>query len=122
MLMLQESNIDVLGAMLVYAPIDIPSLNLVISGKDSSEIQILPSGFIISGDGRPENNNGASTGSKSGSPGGGISAGGSLLTVAFQILVSTSKEVNVESVATVNTLISSTVQRIKATLNCANLN
>nr|XP_031247246.1 homeobox-leucine zipper protein ROC8-like [Pistacia vera] len=120
MLMLQESYIDVLGSMIVYAPIDIPSVNLAISGKDSSDIAILPSGFIISGDGRPDNNNGASTSSNSGSPAG-SSAGGSLLTVALQILVSSSKEVNVESVATVNTLISSTVQRIKATLNCCNL-
>ncbi|KAJ9172926.1 hypothetical protein P3X46_016113 [Hevea brasiliensis] len=125
MVMLQESCTDPLGSFIVYAPIDIPTMNIAISGEDSSIIPILPSGFVISGDGRPDTGNGAST---SANPG--RSSGGSLLTVAFQILVSTptsssssssSKELNIESVATVNTLISSTVQKIKAALNCSNL-
>ncbi|KAF2325701.1 hypothetical protein GH714_033345 [Hevea brasiliensis] len=125
MVMLQESCTDPLGSFIVYAPIDIPTMNIAISGEDSSIIPILPSGFVISGDGRPDKGNGAST---SANPG--RSSGGSLLTVAFQILVSTptsssssssSKELNIESVATVNTLISSTVQKIKAALNCSNL-
>lgn len=119
MLMLQESCIDQLGSMVVYAPIDIPSMNLAISGDDSSNIPILPSGFVISSDGRQRDHYRASTSTETG-----IGTGGSLLTVAFQILVSSpssSKELNMESVATVNTLISSTVQRIKATLNCSNL-
>lgn len=117
MVMLQESCIDILGSMVVYAPIDIPSMNLAISGEDSSTIAILPSGFVISGDGRQRDIHGASTSTNTASV-------GSLLTVAFQILVSSpasSKDFNMESVATVNTLISSTVQRIKATLNCSNL-
>ncbi|KAH9649335.1 homeobox-leucine zipper protein ROC8 [Citrus sinensis] len=125
MLMLQESCIDQLGSMVVYAPIDIPSMNLAISGDDSSNIPILPSGFVISRDGRQRDHYRASTSTETGfGTGTGIGTGGSLLTVAFQILVSSpssSKELNMESVATVNTLISSTVQRIKATLNCSNL-
>ena len=125
MLMLQESCIDKLGSMVVYAPIDIPSMNLAISGDDSSNIPILPSGFVISSDGRQRDHYRASTSTETGfGTGTGIGTGGSLLTVAFQILVSSpssSKELNMESVATVNTLISSTVQRIKATLNCSNL-
>jgi homeobox-leucine zipper protein len=119
MLMLQESFIDTMGSLVVYAPIDIPAINIAMSGEDSSDIPILPSGFIISGDGRPETGTGtASTSANSGR------SGGSLLTVAFQILVSSpssSKQLNMESVATVNTLISSTVQRIKAALNCSGL-
>ncbi|TQD88460.1 hypothetical protein C1H46_025984 [Malus baccata] len=114
MLMLQESYTDPLGSLFVYAPVDVPALNVAVSGEDSSNIPILPSGFVISGDGRAEvtGDSGHST------------AGGSLLTVAFQILVSspsTSKQMNMESVATVNTLISSTVQKIKVALNCSSL-
>ncbi|KAF2314748.1 hypothetical protein GH714_033429 [Hevea brasiliensis] len=84
MVMLQESCTDPLGSFIVYAPIDVPTMNIAISGEDSSIIPILPSGFVISGDGRPDTGNGAST---SANPG--RSSGGSLLTVAFQILVST---------------------------------
>lgn len=123
-LMLQESCIDSLGSMVIYAPIDIPALNVAISGEDSSTIPILPSGFIVSNDGRA-NHNAAITGSSaSTSSSNNGSSGGSLLTVAFQILVSSpssSKQLNMESVATVNTLISSTVQRIKVALNCSTL-
>lgn len=119
MLILQESCIDPLGSLVIYAPIDMPAMNIATSGQDSSEIPILPSGFVITGDGRAHSGLvGAST---SGTPG---MPGGSLLTVAFQILVSSvssSKQLNVESVATVNTLISATVQRIKAALNCSGL-
>lgn len=121
MVILQESCTDPLGSLLVYAPIDIPTMNMAINGEDSSMIPVLPSGFVISGDGRPDTGNGASTSANAGR-----SSGGSLLTVAFQILVSTpcstsSKELNMESVATVNTLISSTVQKIRAALNCSGL-
>ncbi|ONI14900.1 hypothetical protein PRUPE_3G015300 [Prunus persica] len=114
MVMLQESYIDSLGALVIYAPVDIPALNIAVCGEDSSKIPILPSGFVISGDGHPETGPAASNGR----------SGGSLLTVAFQILVSSptsSKQLNMESVATVNTLISSTVQKIKAALNCSGL-
>ncbi|XP_022984102.1 homeobox-leucine zipper protein HDG11-like isoform X3 [Cucurbita maxima] len=118
MLILQESCIDPLGSLVIYAPIDMPAMNIATSGQDPSEILILPSGFVITGDGRSHSGVGASTSATSGRP------SGSLLTVAFQILVSSvssSKQLNVESVATVNTLISATVQRIKAALNCSGL-
>ncbi|KAL5811896.1 hypothetical protein ACOSQ3_026846 [Xanthoceras sorbifolium] len=124
--MLQESCIDSLGSMVIYAPVDIPSMNQALSGRDSLRIPILPSGFIISSDGRAETTGASSTicanpGRYSGRGGYII---GSLLTVAFQILVSSPtppRDLNMESVATVHTLISSTVQRIKAALNCSNL-
>ncbi|XP_048328590.2 homeobox-leucine zipper protein ROC8 [Ziziphus jujuba] len=124
-LMLQESCIDSLGSMVIYAPIDIPALNVAISGEDSSTIPILPSGFIVSNDGRTTDHDAAITGSSaSTSSNTNGRSGGSLLTVAFQILVSSpssSKQLNMESVATVNTLISSTVQKIKVALNCSTL-
>uniref|UniRef100_A0A2K1R631 HD-ZIP family protein n=1 Tax=Populus trichocarpa TaxID=3694 RepID=A0A2K1R631_POPTR len=122
MLILQESCTDSSGSMVVYAPLDIPAMNMVIGGADSSIIPILPSGFVISGDGRPDTGGDSSTSTSST----GADSGGSLLTVAFQILVAgpnvtSSTELNMESVATVNTLISTTVLKIKAALNCSNL-
>lgn len=112
MLILQESCTDASGSLVVYAPIDIPAANVVMSGEDPSAIPLLPSGFTILPDGRP----GASTSSAASGCG-----GGSLVTVAFQILVSSlpSSKLNAESVATVNSLISTTVEQIKAALNCA---
>ncbi|RCV08555.1 hypothetical protein SEVIR_1G342400v4 [Setaria viridis] len=113
-LILQESCTDASGSLVVYAPIDVPAANVVMSGEDPSAIPLLPSGFTILPDGR----HGASSSSAGplGSP-----AAGSLVTVAFQILVSSlpSSKLNAESVATVNSLISTTVEQIKAALNCA---
>ncbi|XP_066319636.1 homeobox-leucine zipper protein ROC8-like [Miscanthus floridulus] len=119
MLILQESCTDASGSLVVYAPIDIPAANVVMSGEDPSTIPLLPSGFTILPDGRP----GASSSSSSSAAGplGAPAAAGSLVTVAFQILVSSlpSSKLNAESVATVNSLISTTVEQIKAALNCA---
>ncbi|KAM0926831.1 hypothetical protein ACQ4PT_003021 [Festuca glaucescens] len=100
MLILQESCADTTGSLVVYAPIDLPAANVVMSGEDPSAIPLLPSGFTIVPDGR--------------------GSAGSVVTVAFQILVSSlpSSRLNAESVATVNSLISTTVEQIKAALNC----
>ncbi|TQD88463.1 hypothetical protein C1H46_025987 [Malus baccata] len=54
MLMLQESYTDPLGSLFVYGPVDVPDLNVAVSGNDSSNIPILPSGFVISSNGRAE--------------------------------------------------------------------
>ncbi|EYU41404.1 hypothetical protein MIMGU_mgv1a0024752mg, partial [Erythranthe guttata] len=115
MVVLQESSIDSLGAAIIYAPMDLKALLSVVNGDDATKIPILPSGFVISTDGRASSRgtNGASTSSNTGS-------GGSLLTVAFQILICHSQlttQLNMESVATVHTLISSTVKKIKAALH-----
>ncbi|EPS61621.1 hypothetical protein M569_13173, partial [Genlisea aurea] len=103
-LMLQESSIDSEGALIIYAPVNLQSVVSVVSGEDTAMVPILPSGFVISGDGR-----------------GGALNDGSLLTVSFQILIchgSLRRQLNMESVASVHTLISTTVQRIKEALNC----
>ncbi|KAJ6806597.1 homeobox-leucine zipper protein ROC8-like isoform X1 [Iris pallida] len=115
MLILQESCTDESGSIVVYAPVDLPAINVVMSGEDTSYIPLLPSGFTILPDGRP---GGGSAASSSSNPMGGSS--GSLLTVTFQILVSSlpTAKLNSESINTVNGLISSTVQHIKAALNC----
>ena len=105
MLILQETCTDASGSLVVYAPVDTPAMHLVMSGGDSAYVALLPSGFAILPDG---------------GGGGAHKAGGSLLTVAFQILVNSqpTAKLTVESVKTVNNLISCTVQKIKAALNC----
>ncbi|KAI4371533.1 hypothetical protein MLD38_019755 [Melastoma candidum] len=104
MLILQETCIDASGSLVVYAPVDIPAMHVVMNGGDSAYVALLPSGFAIVPDG----------------PGSGQQqrAGGSLLTVAFQILVNSlpTAKLTVESVETVNNLISCTIQKIKAAL------
>lgn len=114
MMILQDGFIDALGGMVVYAPLDLQTAYTAISGTtDPSGIAILPSGFTISGVNRTSAEASADPDRDNGS---------TLLTVAFQILVSGTsytRDLNLEeSAATVNTLISSTVQRIKQMLNC----
>lgn len=103
MLILQETSIDASGAIVVYAPVDIPAMHSVMNGGDSSYVALLPSGFAILPDGQ-----------------GVEEETGSLLTVAFQILVNSlpTAKLNVESIETVNNLISCTVQKIRAALRC----
>ncbi|XP_022876975.1 homeobox-leucine zipper protein PROTODERMAL FACTOR 2-like [Olea europaea var. sylvestris] len=111
MLILQESCTDSTGSYVIYAPVDIIAMNVVLSGGDPDYVALLPSGFAILPDG-PIN------------PAGGINpevgSGGSLLTVAFQILVDSvpTAKLSLGSVATVNSLIKCTVERIKGALLC----
>lgn len=121
MLILQESCIDSSGSLVVYCPLDLPAINIAMSGEDPSYIPLLPSGFTISPDGRQDQGDAsASTSSINSASIGGGGGGGSLVTVAFQILVSSlpSAKLNMESVNTVNNLIGTTVQQIKSALNC----
>ncbi|KAL9680636.1 hypothetical protein QQ045_018521 [Rhodiola kirilowii] len=97
MLILQESCTDATSSLVIYAPVDFGAMTSVLSGGDPDYVALLPSGFAIYPDGP---------------------AGGSLLTVAFQILVDSqpTAKLSLGSVATVNQLISSTVERIKEAL------
>ncbi|CAA6656324.1 unnamed protein product [Spirodela intermedia] len=122
MLILQETCTDASGSLVVYAPVDIPAMHLVMNGGDSSCVALLPSGFAISPDGpdlRGSQQQSQNGGSSSPPP---PAASGSLLTVAFQILVNSlpTAKLTVESVETVNNLISCTVQKIKVALHCDN--
>ncbi|XP_021907367.1 homeobox-leucine zipper protein HDG2-like [Carica papaya] len=105
MLILQESGTDATGSFVVYAPVDIVAMNVVLNGGDPDYVALLPSGFAILPDGAGVNQGGS---------------GGSLLTVAFQILVDSvpTAKLSLGSVATVNNLIACTVERIKAALSC----
>ncbi|KAG8086739.1 hypothetical protein GUJ93_ZPchr0010g10720 [Zizania palustris] len=99
MLILQECCTDATGSYVIYAPVDVVAMNVVLNGGDPDYVALLPSGFAILPDG-PEG------------------AGGSLLTVAFQILVDSvpTAKLSLGSVATVNSLIACTVERIKAAI------
>jgi homeobox-leucine zipper protein len=107
MLILQESCTDASGSYVVYAPVDVVAMNVVLNGGDPDYVALLPSGFAILPDGPP----GAAAEGEG--PG-----GGSLLTVAFQILVDSAPtaKLSLGSVATVNSLIAGTVERIKAAI------
>lgn len=116
-LILQESFTSPVGSYVIYAATDTTSMNVAIRGEDSKELQILPSGFVVCSKGQPNVtleetfNNGNS--SVDGS-------GGTLLTLAYQILTSSTngidKPLNMESVATVNTLLSNTILKVKEAL------
>lgn len=154
MLILQENVSDSTGAMVIYAPVDIPAMQQVITGGDSEGVALLPSGFVVVPDMASPHERRAFAGPMMTSPLGLPDSGdssGSLLTVAFQILVSPLAHVrnqhlsgrqpsaldscslltvllfllsfpkaklSVESIATVNSLISCTVQKIRLALHC----
>lgn len=118
MLILQESCTDPTGSFVIYAPVDIVAMNVVLNGGDPDYVALLPSGFAVLPDGPLQNGGGVVN---NGDVGGnvGSSNGGSLLTVAFQILVDSAPtaKLSLGSVATVNSLISCTVERIKGALS-----
>lgn len=109
MLILQESSNDPTGSYVIYAPVDIAAMNVVLSGGDPDYVALLPSGVAILPDG---------AGKKQGGRIEQVGNGGSLLTVAFQILVDSvpTAKLSLGSVATVNSLIKCTVERIKASV------
>ena len=111
MLILQESCTDASGSYVIYAPVDVVAMNVVLNGGDPDYVALLPSGFAILPDG-PSGTVHANSG---------LGSGGSLLTVAFQILVDSvpDAKLSLGSVATVNSLIACTVERIKGAVSGA---
>lgn len=115
MWVVQDTSTNTYESMVVCAPVCVTNMQSVMGGCDSSSIAILPSGFSILPDGvdtRPLviTSKGQDQSSE----------GGSLLTVGFQILTNDSPtdKFSMESVESVDTLISSTLQNIKAGLQC----
>ncbi|RDY01502.1 Homeobox-leucine zipper protein HDG11, partial [Mucuna pruriens] len=108
---IQESSIDPLGSYVVYSPINILDIKRAINGEDSSTMSILPSGIVISEDGQSIANARASS-----SGNGDTRTKGSLLTIAFQILMNNPTTMTLESVAVVNSLITSTIKNINDAL------
>ncbi|XP_044325514.1 homeobox-leucine zipper protein ROC4 isoform X1 [Triticum aestivum] len=108
-LILQETCTDASSSTVVYSPVDIPAMRRVMGGEgDPTSIMLLPSGFVIL------------PGGPSMSGDDGHKTCGSLLTVAFQILGNRQPtgKLTVESVQTVDSLISCTINRIKTALRC----
>lgn len=126
MLILQETCTDISGSLIVHAAVDVPAMNVVMNGGDSSCVVLLPSGFAIFPDcypdscGVPSTSNGIASKEGSSSSASMSSNKGSLLTVGFQILVNNlpAAKLTVESVDTVNALISRTLQGIRSALHC----
>ncbi|KAL2332363.1 hypothetical protein Fmac_019944 [Flemingia macrophylla] len=112
---LQDSCTNPYESMVVYASVDITGIQSAMTGCDSSNLAILPSGFSIIPDGlesrplvitsRQEEKN---------------TEGGSLFTMAFQILTNASPtaKLTMESVESVNTLVSCTLRNIRTSLQC----
>lgn len=117
MLRLQETSKDLSGSLIVYAAVEMSSMNMVLNGGDSSCVALLPSGFAIVPDCFPKSE-GPSSGN--GSVPEDISGSRSLLTVSFQILLNNlpTAQLTKESVNTMKTLMSRTIQGIKDVLGC----
>ncbi|CAI9095190.1 OLC1v1031074C1 [Oldenlandia corymbosa var. corymbosa] len=118
MLILQESNIDALGASLTYAPLKFSTVTSIICGVDNPNIPIIPSGFIIANeshrgvDGGGLSLDGTSTSASSSGSGGGMS---SLLTlVSTTLMFNSAEESNMmDYIAATYSLMNSTIEKIK---------
>lgn len=106
MLILQESCSDLTGFYVVYAPLDASVMNVFLGGGDPNYTALLPSGFAILPDGLVSQAGGTPN----------VGSGGSLLTVAFQILLDSvpTAQLSMDSVASVNNMIKCVIERIKA--------
>ena len=114
MWILQDSCTNSYESMVVYAPVDITGMQSVITGCDSSNMAVLPSGFSILPDGSESRPLVITSRQEEKS-----TEGGSLLTIAFQITNnSPTARLTMESVESVNTLISCTLRNIKTSLQC----
>ncbi|XP_047331528.1 homeobox-leucine zipper protein HDG12-like [Impatiens glandulifera] len=115
LLVIQETLVDPLGAVIAYAPIDREDFIGELYGSCSKPV--LVSGFIISKDGNPKcmqiNHGGASTSSNV-AP---AFPNGSLITTAFQVM-SYSKDIDMEFMNILTSIISTTMDRIKLAFNC----
>ncbi|KAK7389555.1 hypothetical protein VNO78_24699 [Psophocarpus tetragonolobus] len=111
---LQDSCTSAYESMVVYAPVDFAGIHSVLTGCDSSNLAILPSGFSILPDG-VEGRSLLITSRQEKS-----TEGGSLFTMAFQLLSSPSPtaKLTMESVESVNNILSCTLSNIRTSLNC----
>lgn len=112
---LQDSCTNPYESMVVYAPAEISSLQSVMTGCDSSNVAVLPSGFSILPDGSDSRPVVLSSRQEEKS-----SEGGSLLTIALQVVTNSSPaaKLTVESVEPVSSVISCILGNIKTSLQC----
>ncbi|MED6217599.1 hypothetical protein PIB30_019190 [Stylosanthes scabra] len=115
-LVLQECCTDSLGSMVVYAPVSVDTVTATINGEGTTEIPILPSGFTICGDGSPPRGPPPYYGCAP--PPEARHYGGSVLTMAIQVLVCNQHEMghplNMNIVDAAYGLASTTLHNIKA--------
>ncbi|KAL2343593.1 hypothetical protein Fmac_004878 [Flemingia macrophylla] len=115
MVTLRESYADALGSMTVYSAFDRDIMNYAMSGEDTSQLLVLPSGFTITWDGQSNALEGSSKQV--------AKVRGSVVTIMLQLLASASSEtqaVDMKFVDYVTELLSSTVEKIKSALPCSN--
>ncbi|XP_076910148.1 homeobox-leucine zipper protein HDG1-like [Bidens hawaiensis] len=99
-MVLQENSSNMTGSLIVYATVDFPTVSLLLYGKDTSSVALLPSGLsIVPGYG--EDGTGAPDAER-----------GSMMTVGYQILQAT-PNLTMETISTINDLVSRTVLGIK---------
>ncbi|KAI9109432.1 hypothetical protein K1719_019486 [Acacia pycnantha] len=122
---LQDSSTSTYESTVVYAPVDITRMQSVIAGRDSSDVPILPSGFSVIPDGldairplmitSPSSMHGEGEEEEEKN-----TEGESLLTIAFQVLVSTcpSDKLTHESLESVSSVMACTLRNIKTSLQC----
>ncbi|CAI9090296.1 OLC1v1025043C1 [Oldenlandia corymbosa var. corymbosa] len=115
LLFLQECSTDPTSSCIVYAPIESQAARKLLVGELAEKVELLPSGFTIYPSEKP-----SSLATIMNPPGDSAGAAGSLVTLAFQLLVDPSNEsswftIN-GSVTILTDLIESTVRRIKSAL------
>lgn len=110
---LQECCADASVCIIVYAPVDMTSMDVLRHGGESDHLSVLPYGFVIFPDGL-----GLGKQPQIGSTLSNINREGSILTVAFQILLANKETPRpaIEDVQVVQRLISHTLQKIRSAL------
>ncbi|XP_076953065.1 homeobox-leucine zipper protein ANTHOCYANINLESS 2-like [Bidens hawaiensis] len=99
-MVLQENSSDMTGSLIVYATVDYSTLSLLLYGKDTSSVALMPLGLsFVPGYGED------GTGSTDGEC-------GSMVTVEYQILQAT-PNLTTETISTINDLVLRTVLGIK---------
>lgn len=110
MLILQECSFDPTSSSVIYAPVDNVSIKQLLDGGNPDDIAILPSGFTIFPCNAPATIQDRAIG--------GAEVVGSLVTLAFQILIDSvpTAKLPSTSVSVINGLVEATKQKIKAIL------
>ncbi|XP_028805969.1 homeobox-leucine zipper protein HDG5 [Neltuma alba] len=123
-LVVQESCTDQSGSLVVYATIDVESIQLAMSGEDPSSIALLPQGFVIvpatTSAAAINANSTESAATAAGAPPPPASTlnQACLLTVGLQVLASTipTAKLNLSSVTAINNHLCNTLHQIEAAL------
>ncbi|XP_047326322.1 homeobox-leucine zipper protein GLABRA 2-like [Impatiens glandulifera] len=114
---LQDSCTNNYESMVVYAAVDVSGMQSAMAGCDSSHTTILASGFAILSDGMESRPMVIRTRQEEEAMG---AEGGSVLTMAIQVLINSNPtaKFNMESMESVNSIISSCFKKIKIALHC----